>query len=595
MLYINIMELYNEQKKYSHNNINELLAEDITCSFTIIIFSDIQNNFKLIDKGERGELFVILNKNNKIIFYYGNKIKKQLESSVLENNKIYHISFVRSLNTGNNYLYINGKVDTVSSIININGLEITTNKIKFLNGGNDYKMSRVKLFNYPMSIKQIQLNYLCDTKNKSGLLRFIGNRLDELMDVNIGIFSGFLLDDVLLLFTKCQIFFSQKNYPLDTYIKYNLEKHEFDIPSIINILVLKTTDINDKFNIEDMAHKLITWQVGMYESIYPKNINTNIDGYWIDKEVSPFVTFIGNGLTFVTADGKLVENKGTFQSGMFVSFIKIIIEQFFKTKNTDLLLSIHKTIDYLIYISSEYDNGGVPLYFPKLDDENWKYNISFKNGNYINYLRTIEFLLNSDNLLQYIDNKINSLKNAYKKSLNLLLKLQINVNDKKTIWSQYYDKNTLLPMGGNNNEPMGLCSLESAQILLYLMDFETPTNNIKNAIISGCEWFKNYKITGWIQVFEKKSFDLSKPDIMTESQTLLLRYNYLPFPNDMFMHSRYYDFENLKPIFQEDDNLYNLESFNDMSVEHRNDEYHIGMWGHYLLETYEEWRKLHNI
>lgn len=590
------MELYNESKNLSHSNINKMLSEDITCVFSICISSNIDNNFKLIDKGERGELFIILNKNNKIVIYYGNKIKKQLTSSSLEKNKIYHIIFVRSLITEKNYLYIDGKIDIVTPIVNIDGLEMTPNEVKVLNGGDDYKMNKVKIYNYSFSLKQVKMCYLCDCKNKAGLLKFLSNRIDELMEVNTGIYNGFLFEDILILFTKCQIFVSQKNYPLDTYIKYNMEQYEFNIPQILTMLPLKISDLSDKFNVNDIANNLITWQVGMFESAYSKNTSTNnVKGYWIEKEVSPFVPFTGKGLTYVTSEGKMIENKGTFQSGMFVSFFKIIIEQFLKTKESNLLLSIHKTIDYLISISLEYNNGGVPLYYPKLDDDEWKYNISIKNGNYINYLRTIEIILNSNELLEHIDSKIELLKDSYRKSLNLLLKLQINVGQKKTIWSQYYDKNSLLPVSGNDDEPLGLCSLESAQILLYLMDFEILTNNIKNAIIAGCEWFKDNKISGWIQVFEKKSYDPNDQDDMIEQQTMLIQYKYLPFPNKMTMHSRYYDFEKIEPIFQENDEIYTLDTFNNMTVEHRNNEFHIGMWGHYLLETYEEWKKIHNI
>jgi PelA/Pel-15E family pectate lyase len=602
------MELYNEYKKYSHEDINNLLSDDLTCIFKLMIFTDVNYNFKLIDKGEKGELFVILDKQKKLIFYYGNKIKKQIESSVLELNKQYHITFIRSLNSGKNYLYINGKIDNVSEIFNQDGLEITDNKIKFLNGGNDYKMNKIKICNYAMSLRQVKMNHLYDMKNKANLLKFISNRLDETMEISTGVYSGFLIEDMLILFTKCQMFICQKNYPVDTYVKYNMEQHEFSIPQILNMLALHTSDLGEKFNTDDFVNNLITWQVGMFETTYPKNIrnkkNKEVDGYWIEKEVSPFIPFTGKGLTYVTSDGKMSENKGTFQSGMFVSFLKLIVDKYLKTKDSDLLTSIDKTIDYIIAISEKNENGGVPLYFPELDNDEWKYNISMKNGNYINYLRTIEIILNSDDLINSLklnlnlrntDIKIEKLKKAYKKTLNLLLKLQINVNDVKTIWSQYYDKDTLSPVSGNSNEPIGLCSLESAQILLYLMDFESPTNNIKNAIISGCDWFKNNKITGWIQVFEKKSYDPSEQDVMTEQQTMLISYDYTPFPNKMTMHSRYYDFEKMKPIFQENNEIFTLKTFNNMSVEYRNSEFHIGMWGHYLLETYEEWKKIHLI
>lgn len=581
------MELYNESKKFVHQNINNLLSEDLTCIFSLVITTDVEENFKLIDKGERGEIFVMLSKNNKLLFYYGDKIKRQTESFPLETNKIYHIVFTRSLNAEKNCLYINGKLDNVSPMFNIDGLNKTINDIKFFEGGTDYKMGKIKMYNYAFTPKQIKMEYFYDIKDKGNLLRLISNRMDELMEISTGIFCGYIMEDMLILFTKCQMFISQKNYPLDTYIKYNMEQHEFNIPQILNLMILKTNELENKFNVDDMANFLVTWQVGMFESTYPKNIPiNNINGYWIEKEVSPFVPYTGKGLTYVSSEGKLTENQGTFQSGMIISFLKIIINDFLKTKKSDLLSSILKLIDYLINISNNYSNGGVPLYYPKLDNEEWKYNISMKNGNFINYLRTIELILNSNELLQCIDPKIEQLKNAYIKSLNLLLKLQ----SKKGIWFQYYDKDTFEPTEGNNNEPIGLCSLESAQILHYLMNFENPTMNIKKAIIAGCEWFKNHKVEGWTQVFDKKSYNPKDPENLTEQQTLLTKYNYSPFPDKMNMHSRYYDFNTEKPIFKENSNIYTLETFNDMSIDYRNSEFHIGMWGHHLLEIYDEWK-----
>lgn len=588
------MELYNEIKKYSHPDMDDFMFEDLTCTFTLKIYTDAKNNFKLIDKGEKSELFIILNKQNQLAIYYGNKVKRQITSSPLEKNKAYYIVFVRSLISSRNYLYIDGKIDQISAIINKDAIDPTLNKTKFFTGGIDYKMNKVRLYNYPMTFKQIKMLYLCDTKNRPGLLKLISNRLDEVLEVNTGISYGFMLEDILILFTKCQIFLTQKNYPLDTYIKYNMEQHEYNIPQILTMLSIKTEDLKEKFNVDDMVNNLTTWQFGMFETSYPKFIgNNNIGGYWVEGEVSPFIPYTGKGLTYVSTSGKIVENKGTFQSGNIVAFIKLIVNNFIKTKNSNLLLSIHKLTDYLTDIFENYDNGGVPLYHPKLDKEEWKYNVSIKNGNFINYLRTIEILLNSSDLLVHIESKIELLKNAYRKSLILLLKLQINVGNTKTIWSQYYDKDTLLPTDGNENEPLGLCTLESAQILLYLMDIENPTNTMKNAIRSGCEWFQKHKVSGWIQIFDKKSYDPSDHDDKIESQTLLVPYRYKPFPQKMTMHSRYYDFESMEPIFKENNKLYNLDSFNSMGVEIRNSEFHIGMWGHYLQETYEEWCKIY--
>ena len=58
--------------------------------------------------------------------------------------------------------------------------------------------------------------------------------------------------------------------------------------------------------------------------------------------------------------------------------------------------------------------------------------------------------------------------------------------------AQQADINTLLPSLSFEKE--SICSLESVQILIYLMSLPNQTEIVKNSIISGCEWFKTHSI-----------------------------------------------------------------------------------------------------
>jgi len=574
------MEIYNEKKKYANKNLNNLMGEDLTIIFEILLSRNMKNNYKLIDKGERGEIYIVLNKENKLLFYYGNKLKIQIETPPLSPNKQYHVTFIRSSIANKNFVYLNGKLVVASDMQYIEELYITNNEIDFMHGNDDYNLSNIKIYNYSMTIKNVKMNYLYDRKDKYEILKFLSNKLDEIMEINVGIYSGYIMDGMTILFVKPQIYAAQKNYPLDPFIKYNMEQSELSVPQISNFMILNNHDMREKFDLNELANNITTWQFGMYQDLYKKNIS-NISGYWVSGEISPFIAFTGKGLNYVSENGSFVENRGSFQSGNFVSFIPVLITEFLKTKNNNMFISITKTIDYILAISKEYDNGGVPLYFPNNNDY-----ISIKNGCHINFLRTIEYFLNTEKLHDYIEPKtIELLKTTYKKSLNLLLKLQITNSGNVTIWSEFYDKNTLKPVGENI-----LCSLESAQILLYLMDYEKPSSSMKKAIIGGCEWFKNNKILGWGQSYDKKSYDLNAKSELFEQQTLVHKYGYLPFPEKMCLYSKYYDNVTRNPVFIENGDIYNMETFNDMSVKYRNDEYHLGMWGQYLLELYEEWK-----
>ena len=85
------------------------------------------------------------------------------------------------------------------------------------------------------------------------------------------------------------------------------------------------------------------------------------------------------------------------------------------------------------------------------------------------------------------------------RALQCILDLQITINNTKTIWAQQYDPITLKPTQARDFEQKSLCSLESAQLLVYLMSIPNPSLNIKSAIISGCEWFSMHAINNYIQ------------------------------------------------------------------------------------------------
>jgi PelA/Pel-15E family pectate lyase len=63
---------------------------------------------------------------------------------------------------------------------------------------------------------------------------------------------------------------------------------------------------------------------------------------------------------------------------------------------------------------------------------------------------------------------------AAEKALEIILKTQIVIAGKKTVWAQQHDALTLQPVSGRNYEPAALSSGESAHLLEYLMAINSP-------------------------------------------------------------------------------------------------------------------------
>ena len=171
------------------------------------------------------------------------------------------------------------------------------------------------------------------------------------------------------------------------------------------------------------------------------------------------------------------------------------------------------------------------------------------------------------------DNNKEKFKHAYR----IAIQKYSTTDGKKTIWAQQYDPVTLLPTSARSFEKKSLCSLESAQLLIYLMSLPEPDGKIKAAIYDGCNWFKQNAISNYKQV------------INDGEVSIINNLN-----NERNLYARYYDLESNGPVFFDREGItYNLESFNDVPIKIRNGYTWLGCWGDYLLEIYAFWKTIH--
>lgn len=151
-----------------------------------------------------------------------------------------------------------------------------------------------------------------------------------------------------------------------------------------------------------------------------------------------------------------------------------------------------KGLDYLL--DAQYENGGFPQFFPR--KKGYYTHITFNDDAMIGTLRVLRDIARKENDFKFVDEarRIRAEK-AVAKALPLILKLQVEVDGKKTVWSAQYDENTLKPAAARAFEPISLASAESVGVVRFLMQ-EDPTPEIRAAIDSAIEWFEKNKIEG---------------------------------------------------------------------------------------------------
>jgi PelA/Pel-15E family pectate lyase len=120
---------------------------------------------------------------------------------------------------------------------------------------------------------------------------------------------------------------------------------------------------------------------------------------------------------------------------------------------------------------------------------------------------------------------------AVEKGTEIILKTQVEISGKKTVWAAQYDENTLKPAAARKFEPVSLTAGESVGIVRFLMLDSKPNEETIDAIESAVQWFQANKIEGirW----ERKNGESSV----------------IKDKNAPPIWARFYQIETMKPIF----------------------------------------------
>jgi PelA/Pel-15E family pectate lyase len=305
------------------------------------------------------------------------------------------------------------------------------------------------------------------------------------------------------------------------------------------------------------------------------NINlctkTHLDKF-INNGLSYFLDFgffckgYCNLLEFNFGQIKIPYNYGSLQDGTGYILVRIMVKRLQIEQNDVILNYLNKIIDYLI--NMQYANGGIPQYYPL--QTGYFRNICMNDGAYLNYIKICKLII--DNMYNVITStRLDNLKLCLQKSLDLLINLQVIINQTPTIWAQQYDPITLQPTGARSFEPACLASLESAQIIKYLIDINyNNDNNLQTCVTNAINWYKNNKIDNQSQV------------IMFDKNYSVMGLFVYPRTSLGGLWARMTDINTQQPIYV-DRNGIRYDSLNKLDPERKLGYTWLGNWGEYLL------------
>jgi PelA/Pel-15E family pectate lyase len=260
--------------------------------------------------------------------------------------------------------------------------------------------------------------------------------------------------------------------------------------------------------------------------------------------------------------------------------IRYLLKAYKQSRNEEYKNAAEKGIRFLLKM--QYENGGFPQYY--LDSSGYRSQITFNDNAMINALTILwDVAYRTANFDTVDSSLIKPAQKGVAKGIGCILKTQIKVKDKLTVWCAQYDSKILQPANARKFELASISGSESVGIVRFLMKVENPSIAIQNAIYSAVQWFQTAKIEGYNYV---DIDDIKQPN--GKDRVLL------PEEHSV-VWARFYDIENNKPFFTGRDGIKKW-SVSEIEHERRTGYAWYGTWPKAILEKeYPEWLKKNSL
>lgn len=236
--------------------------------------------------------------------------------------------------------------------------------------------------------------------------------------------------------------------------------------------------------------------------------------------------------------------------------------------------SFVKGIHYLL--NAQYPNGGFPQVYPL--EGHYHDAITFNDNAVSESAETLTDAAEAKGEYSFVPADLRKeAAAAADRALTCILKSQIVIDGKKTIWPQQEDALTLAPVSARNYEPGALAASESADLLEYLMELPNPSKELVDSIHAGVAWLKAHAIYGYAY---------------TGGRGVQGGRHLVAQPGAGPIWSRYYSIPGQKPIFGDRDKTLH-DDVNDLSEERRNGYAWYSNAEQKTIDDYAAWAKAH--
>jgi PelA/Pel-15E family pectate lyase len=187
------------------------------------------------------------------------------------------------------------------------------------------------------------------------------------------------------------------------------------------------------------------------------------------------------------------ENAPTIDNGSTTSQIRFLAAVFTATGHERHRDAVLRGLDYLF--AAQYENGGWPQFFPLR--KGYYSHITFNDDATRNVLEIMRDTAAAKAPYAFVDEarRIRA-ADALKRGIDCILRCQIVVDGKPTVWAAQHDEVTFAPAPARKFEPVCFTAQESAGLVRVLMSLENPSPEIVASVQGAVAWFERTQLTG---------------------------------------------------------------------------------------------------
>lgn len=293
-----------------------------------------------------------------------------------------------------------------------------------------------------------------------------------------------------------------------------------------------------------IADNILSWQ--SVHGSWPKNVNTAAGMF----------------------SGDVNDIEGTFDNGATTDEMRFMARVFNATHDKRYRQAFIKGLDHIL--KAQYPSGGWPQFYPP--SKQYHRHITFNDDTMVRIMRLLQEIVASE-VCDFVDPiKRKAAKVSFERGIQCILKCQIRVNGKLTVWCAQHDEIDYHPRSARTYELISLSGEESVGILKLLMSLDNPSREVIVAVNAAVQWFESVKVSG-IRLMRVDGERIAIED-----------------PNAPVLWARFYEIETNRPFFCGRDGRKKYD-YNEIEAERRDEYEWYGNWARDVVSDYAKWKE----